>query len=103
MPVRKEPISKPSAEGCPFCPGNERLTPQKPLRFGKEHAAGWSVRVVPNKFQALVQGATPERTELGPVFLEMGGYGFHELVIESSDQAPPAPSGRAEFRRVVVM
>ena len=37
---------------CPFCPGNEKDTPPESHRFGVMVAdgPGWSVRVVPNKF-----------------------------------------------------
>lgn len=37
---------------CPFCPGNESMTPPEVFRLGKGEAnkPGWTVRVVPNKF-----------------------------------------------------
>lgn len=37
---------------CPFCPGNEKDTPPETLRLGggEKDGLGWSVRVVPNKF-----------------------------------------------------
>lgn len=37
---------------CPFCSGNEKLTPPEVLRVGGGDAdgEGWNVRVVPNKF-----------------------------------------------------
>lgn len=38
---------------CPFCPGNEALTPPEVWRIGGEgqwNKPGWKVRVVPNKF-----------------------------------------------------
>lgn len=70
---------------CPFCPGNEGLTPDEILRVGAEQATAWSVRVVPNKFPALRSSVPPEQNELGPVFREMGGYGAHEVVVESPE------------------
>jgi UDPglucose--hexose-1-phosphate uridylyltransferase len=72
-----------ATSACPFCPGNEHLTPGEICRTTDTSETGWCVRVVPNKFPALEPGASPEQTELGPVFREMGGYGAHELVIES--------------------
>ena len=36
---------------CPFCPGNETLTPEESLRIEDED--GWIVRVIPNKFPAI--------------------------------------------------
>lgn len=38
---------------CPFCPGNEAMTPPEVWRIGGEgewNQPGWKVRVVPNKF-----------------------------------------------------
>ncbi|OGK41355.1 hypothetical protein A3A74_03415 [Candidatus Roizmanbacteria bacterium RIFCSPLOWO2_01_FULL_35_13] len=37
---------------CPFCEGNESITPPEVFRFGggDPNKAGWKVRVVPNKF-----------------------------------------------------
>lgn len=38
--------------GCPFCSGNESLTPPEVYRIGEgaKDGPGWQVRVVPNKF-----------------------------------------------------
>jgi len=37
---------------CPFCPGNENMTPPEVYRIGssEKDGQGWSVRVVPNKY-----------------------------------------------------
>jgi len=37
---------------CPFCPGNEKMTPPEVSRIGSgdPNTPGWKVRVVPNKF-----------------------------------------------------
>ena len=37
---------------CPFCPGNEGMTPPEVYRIGgsENNGPGWDVRVVPNKF-----------------------------------------------------
>ena len=70
---------------CPFCPGNEHLTPE-PVD-GIADGAHWSVRVVPNRFPALT--ASPQ--ELTPLeSLPAGwrclpGYGYHEVIIECPD------------------
>lgn len=41
-----------AVHACPFCPGNEALTPPELYRIGggAPNQAGWDVRVVPNKF-----------------------------------------------------
>lgn len=76
-----------SASTCPFCPGQEAATPGEIVRLKDEGPAGWSVRVIPNKFPALDPAASDEQVELGRVFHEMGGYGAHEVVIESPDHS----------------
>lgn len=40
---------------CPFCPGNESMTPAPTLEEGTG-GAGWQVRVFPNKYPALTPG-----------------------------------------------
>ncbi|MDH7476355.1 MAG: hypothetical protein QHH09_02680 [Microgenomates group bacterium] len=39
-------------KSCPFCPGNEKLTPPEAIRFGngEPNSPGWLVRVFPNKY-----------------------------------------------------
>lgn len=68
---------------CPFCPGNEHLTPPEimALRDGQAHP-NWLVRVVPNKYPALrIEGST-ERIGKG-MFDYMDGVGAHEVIIET--------------------
>ena len=53
-------------ESCPFCVGNEKMTPAELFALrdgGGPNSTGWSVRVVPNKFAALrAQGSDRVRT-----------------------------------------
>lgn len=51
---------------CPFCPGNEEMTPEEVFRIGenREDKSGWQIRVIPNKF---------------PI------TDIHEVIIHSSD------------------
>jgi len=65
---------------CPFCPGNESMTP--PTVFSIEKNGSWSLRVVPNKFAALQNNLTIERRHEGR-FLKAEGFGLAEVVIES--------------------
>ncbi|MBM3283234.1 hypothetical protein FJY90_03180 [Candidatus Gottesmanbacteria bacterium] len=41
-----------SKQACPFCPGNETLTPPEIARVGEgeKNLPGWKIRVVPNKY-----------------------------------------------------
>ena len=68
---------------CPFCPGNEHLTPEPTDGF--TDGEQWSVRVVPNKFAAL-----DARLPLAPLteawslgWRRLQGYGYHEVIIET--------------------
>lgn len=70
---------------CPFCPGNEASTPAEILVLRKDATSLWSVRVVPNKFAALVPGKTVEHMEVGRIYREMEGVGAHEVIIETPE------------------
>jgi UDPglucose--hexose-1-phosphate uridylyltransferase len=74
---RKLPPHDPS---CPFCPGNESMTPKEVLKY--EGESGWLVRIVPNKFPALVPNGQPRRLRDG-IYLRMDGVGKHEVIIET--------------------
>ncbi|MEW6601162.1 MAG: galactose-1-phosphate uridylyltransferase [Nitrospirota bacterium] len=65
---------------CPFCPGNEKKTPDAHAVYGG--ADNWRIRVVPNKFAALTPGGSTDRAQDG-MFRRTDGYGRHEVVIES--------------------
>jgi len=73
----------PYQPSCPFCPGNETLTPPEILRLPAKEDDGWDVRVIPNKFSALYGTGKATRRELGPLFREMDGVGSHEVIIET--------------------
>lgn len=50
---RPDNIGKKSKKAvCPFCPGNEHVTPGEVFRLGKgeKDSPGWQVRVIPNKY-----------------------------------------------------
>lgn len=79
-------------ENCPFCTGNEQLTPPEVLAYRddqeKPDTPGWSVRVIPNKFPALEQhenGNLPDFEGAGGwnLFQDFDGYGVHEVIIET--------------------
>ncbi len=69
---------------CPFCPGNEHMTPDEVFAVRDGDGAPWSVRVVPNKFPALEIEGGLDREGVG-MFDQMNGVGAHEVVIESPD------------------
>lgn len=70
---------------CPFCPGNEAMTPHEIDAIRDTSSNSWQVRVIPNKFPALQIEEDVRRIEFGEVFHKMGGCGAHEVVVESPD------------------
>src|SRR4051794_11063367 len=77
-PARREP--------CPFCEGNEGLTPPEIAAYrpagAQRDGPGWTLRVVPNKYPALmVEGSLDSRGE--GVYDLMNGIGAHEVIIET--------------------
>ncbi len=73
-------LTLPSTPVCPFCPGNEAMTP--PAILTHPENGPWSIRVVPNKYPALaIEGGT-DRQGVG-LYDRMNGIGAHEVVIET--------------------
>jgi len=73
---------------CPFCAGNERMTPPEVLAYrdlgSLPDAPGWTVRVVPNKYPALVNEGVGSSSRRG-VYESTAGLGVHEVIIESPE------------------
>jgi len=86
-PVDYEVVPEPAKKGgCPFCYGNESLTPPEILAVRQPdsppNGPGWQLRVVPNKFPALrVEGQLDKSGE--GLYDKMTGIGAHEIFIES--------------------
>src|SRR5438445_775064 len=70
---------------CPFCPGNESITPPEVMRIPADGGA-WNVRVVPNKFAALSRDAQPKRV-IHRQRRSIEGFGVHDVIIETPDHA----------------
>jgi UDPglucose--hexose-1-phosphate uridylyltransferase len=75
---------------CPFCPGNEETTPGEVLCYRAEgtepNTPGWTLRVVPNKFPALmIEGEICRRGD--GIYDMMNGIGAHEVIAESPDHS----------------
>lgn len=73
---------------CPFCYGNEGMTPPeiyvlRPPGSGP-NSTGWHLRVVANKFPALKIEGDLGRRGLG-VFDLCNGVGAHEVIVETPD------------------
>jgi len=79
---------------CPFCPGNEHMTPPEILAFrhpgSQRNGPGWWVRVVPNKYPALAVEGDLNKTGLG-MYDWMNGVGAHEVIIETPEHDRQLP------------
>ena len=76
----------PSKGVCPFCAGNEQMTPKEVHAYrnpgSPPNGPGWKVRVVSNKYPALrIEGDLEKRGD--GVYDRMNGIGAHEVIIES--------------------
>ncbi|MBN1352405.1 galactose-1-phosphate uridylyltransferase [candidate division KSB1 bacterium] len=75
---------------CPFCEGNEDKTPPEiyALRSNdsKKDGPGWKIRIVPNKYPALLHTGKVSPEHNG-IFHKLNGIGAHEVFVETPDHA----------------
>lgn len=105
-PLEAGAVSAGGRATCPFCPGNESMTPHEidAIRDWPGDMASWQVRVIPNKFPALRIEEDKNRVHHGALFQEMGGCGAHEVVIESPDHETFLGNQSAEHvERIILM
>jgi UDPglucose--hexose-1-phosphate uridylyltransferase len=76
---------------CPFCPGHESSTPPEVLAYrppdgpsSRPNGPGWTLRVFPNRFPALMIEGQLDRAGEG-VYDRMNGIGAHEVLVETPD------------------
>src|SRR5438105_3933544 len=102
-----EPVSAPrrlgfliddDEDGCPFCPGNEPMTPPELLvrraQGSQPNRPGWTLRVVPNRFPALRTEERMTRSATG-LYDSMAGVGAHEVIIETAEHGRALPQQTA--------
>jgi UDPglucose--hexose-1-phosphate uridylyltransferase len=77
-------VNPPYVETCPFCPGNEHMTPPATLIIPNN--GSWKVRVTPNKFAALSYEGERHRSFEG-IRRTVAGVGVHEVIVESPDHS----------------
>lgn len=73
------------ARKCPFCEGNEAMTPPEIFALRKKGGAnrpGWKSRVVPNLYKAVRIEAPWQNHEKGP-YRYWEGFGAHEVIIDT--------------------
>lgn len=78
--MSEHPSRSPHRDDCPFCMGNEALTPPEISRAAAADGS-WLVRVVPNKFGVFNATNDLERKVNG-TFRSMTAAGAHEVVVE---------------------
>ncbi len=83
-----EKMTTTSSQACPFCPGNESATPREIAAYRSDNSEanspGWTLRVVSNKYPALIVEGTLQREPVG-IYDRMSGIGAHEVIIETPD------------------
>ncbi len=68
---------------CPFCPGNEKSTENTEEFYRLGTSNKWKLRVIPNKFPALLPPENGIDLNTNGYFRWMDGIGNHEVVVES--------------------
>lgn len=66
---------------CPFCRGNEEITPPQRMRYPSE--GDWEIRIVPNKFPAIQEEPAVRRVRTHLLFEKYSAIGYHDVIIES--------------------
>ena len=81
------PGKKAENGSCPFCEGNELMTPPEVdsdrAPGTSADSSGWQTRTVPNKYPILKNEPNIEEVQRG-VFDVMSGVGEHEVIIEGT-------------------
>ncbi|RLF06667.1 MAG: galactose-1-phosphate uridylyltransferase, partial [Thermoprotei archaeon] len=103
---------------CPFCPGNEHMTPPAWLIYsrrdgelikltdkGDERVKDWLIRCFPNMFPAL-KSDIPFEEKLGESLFfattAYSGFGYHEVIVESPDHKAHPPNNTLRQLELVV-
>ena len=89
---------------CPFCAGNEHLTPATLDRIDAADGS-WLVRAVANRFPALcAEEPATASGEMPCGWRRLPGYGRHEVIIETPEHdRPPGMMPAGQARRVLEM
>jgi hypothetical protein len=94
VPKQRQKGSETAAHdsSCPFCVGNEHITPPTLLQYGGDPTTGksWDLRVIDNKFPAVVclDTAVTENPELVERKLSSEEDGTLDLSMLNDDEAP---------------
>ncbi len=79
------PATRQSPEICPFCEGNEDLTPPEIYALrppdSKPNTPGWQVRVIPDRYPILESHGDVDNRAVG-MYDMLNGVGKHEILVE---------------------
>jgi UDPglucose--hexose-1-phosphate uridylyltransferase len=105
--VRPSGAAPPAHPECPFCPGNEGLTPKEIASYRKDgspgNGPGWSVRVIPEADPYFRIELPLDREGVG-LYDKITPRGASELVIESPDHdETPGSMPLAQWEQVLWM
>jgi UDPglucose--hexose-1-phosphate uridylyltransferase len=90
-------------EHCPFCPGNEHMLSTIKSELKDNLNQEWICRAISNKYPVLSTGSDSYRHRDG-IFLCMGGYGHHEVIIDNPHHSRDIPQyTRSEYIQVIEM
>ncbi len=85
MRKRKKIFAPPERSAdCPFCPGNSSKTAKTTYFLGSKD--DWRVRVVENKYPALIPGSA-EPSGAQTLYRVLPGEGIHEVIVDSPSHA----------------
>ncbi len=92
---------------CPFCANNEELTPPEIAAYRPNGSSrdqpGWTLRVVPNQYPALVTEGE-FCLQVNGMYESVNGYGAHEVIIETPrHETHMASLSDREFEHVVAV
>jgi UDPglucose--hexose-1-phosphate uridylyltransferase len=96
---------RPETGDCPFCPGNERMTPPEvwaDRESGEPNTPGWKVRSFPNLFPALSGGGC-EGHKGNVLNRMMRGCGIHEVIVDCPEHdVQPATMSLEQLNRMLL-
>ena len=99
------PATKQSVEACPFCEGNEYLTPPEIYALrppgSKPNSPGWQVRVIPDRYPILEARGDVDNHAVG-IYDELNGVGKHEILVEHPKHDVNIPEFTPEHLTVVL-
>lgn len=83
--MKRNAPERASKELCPFCEGNECMTPPEIMALRAPETAadapGWKTRIVPNLYGAVKMNAGPQTHDAS--FECLDGFGSHEVLVDT--------------------